>query len=407
MNFLSGILNALAEVWTHKLRSILTITCVFLGVSSLVVVVGLLTGLVTSWNTWFAEYGGLEKVSVTADEISDDQKQTVYSTITLADAEAIRRVSQRVARYVSPEMDMEGVVRRGARVFKTNIQGVERDALDVTKYSLRRGRFISAVDNLRAERVAVLGSAVAEALFGPNEQMIGSVIDVQGVPFTVVGLLQHYELLQDGANVLHSKNEIMFVPITAMQKRLVGRPEINTINVQVDDVQNLGKLKTQLANTLFQLHRGTRGYKIETGEASKEVLVKSERGYFAVGGGVAAVSLLVGGIGIMNLMLASINERVREIGVRKAIGAWNRDIFVQFISEAIALSLIGGVAGLFCGVGVIKILQHVLASSSPPILSVWAIVVGFSTSVAIGVLSGLYPALQASRLDPIEALRYE
>jgi ABC-type antimicrobial peptide transport system permease subunit len=207
--------------------------------------------------------------------------------------------------------------------------------------------------------------------------------------------------------VLKSKNEIVFIPITAMQRRVAGRSEINAINVQVSDVGRLRQLTNQLANILFQLHRGTRGYKIETGEASRELLVKSERGYYAVGGGVAAVSLLVGGIGIMNLMLASINERVREIGVRKAIGAWNRDIFVQFISEAIALSLIGGVAGIACGIGVVHVLQNVMAASSPPVLSAWAIIVGFCTSVAIGVLSGLYPAIQASRLDPIEALRYE
>ena len=407
MNFLSGIANALAEVWTHKLRSILTITCVFLGVSSLVVVVGLLTGLVTSWNTWFSEFGGLEKVSITAEEITEEQKQTLYSTITLEDAQAIRTVCGPLARYVSPEMDMEVVLRRGGRTVKLNAQGVEPDALQVTRYTLREGRFITAVDNFAVNNVVVLGSAAVRSLYSPNEPAIGSLINIRGVPFTVVGLLEHYELMQDGVNVLRSKNEIAFVPITAMQKRLAGRSEINTISVQVDHVGNLRQLTTQLANTFFRLHRGSRGYKIETGEASKELLVKSERGYFAVGGGVAAVSLLVGGIGIMNLMLASINERVREIGVRKAIGAWDRDIFVQFISEAVALSLIGGVAGLICGVGVIKILQDVLAASSPPILSVWAILVGFCTSVAIGILSGLYPAIQASRLDPIDALRYE
>jgi ABC-type antimicrobial peptide transport system permease subunit len=304
-------------------------------------------------------------------------------------------------------MDMEDVIRHNGRVLKINFQGVEADALPITRYSLRQGRFISAIDNLRGAQVAVLGSAAVTALFGPNEPVIGSIVEVRGVPFTVVGLLVHYELMQDGANVLRNKNQIVFVPITAMEKRLVGRPEINAINVQVNDLKNLSALKSQLANTLFRLHHGLRGYKIETGEASKELLAKSERGYFVVGGGVAVVSLLVGGIGIMNLMLASINERVREIGVRKAIGAWNRDIFLQFISEAIALSLIGGITGVLCGIGVIHILQGALADSSPPILSVWAIMVGFSTSVAIGVLSGLYPALQASRLDPIEALRYE
>lgn len=407
MNFFSGIFNALAEVWTHKLRSFLTITCVFLGVASLVVVVGLLTGLVTSWNTWFAEFGGLEKVSVTAEEIADDQKQTLYSTITLADADAIRRVCGPLAAYVSPEIDLETYLRRGGRSIKMNIEGVEKDALAVTHYSMAQGRFITDVDNAHNESVAVLGSAAVEALFTPNEPVVGSLISIRGAPFTVIGVLKHYELMQDGANVLHSKNEIVFVPIAAMEKRLAGRSEVNTINVQVDHVSNLRRLTNQLGNILFQLHRGTRGYKIETGESSQELLAKSERGYFAVGFSVAAVSLLVGGIGIMNLMLASINERVREIGVRKAIGAWNRDIFIQFISEAIALSLIGGVGGLICGIFVIRFLQNVLAASSPPILSGWAIVVGFSISVAIGILSGLYPAIQASRLDPIEALRYE
>ena len=407
MNFLAGIANALAEVWTHKLRSFLTITCVFLGVSSMVVVVALLNGLVSSWNTWFAEYGGLERVSITAEEIAEDQKQTLFSTLTLRDAEVIRRVCRGLAAYVSPELDMETVLRRGGRALKINVQGVEEEALRLTRYTLREGRFVNDLDNLRAQNVAVLGSAAATALYGPNEPPIGTTVRIRGLPFTVVGILKHYELMQDGVNVLKSKNEIVFVPITAMQRRVAGRAEINSINVQVSDVRRLRELTNQLANILFQLHRGTRGYKIETGEASRELLVKSERGYYAVGGGVAAVSLLVGGIGIMNLMLASINERVREIGVRKAIGAWNRDIFVQFISEAIALSLIGGLAGIACGIFVVQILQNVMAASSPPILSVWAIIVGFCTSVAIGVLSGLYPAIQASRLDPIEALRYE
>ena len=407
MNFLAGIANALAEVWTHKLRSFLTITCVFLGVLSMVVVVALLNGLVSSWNTWFTEYGGLERVSITAEEIAEDQKQTLFSTLTLRDAEVIRRVCHGLAAYVSPEMDLETVLRRGGQGLKINVQGVEEEALRLTRYTVTEGRFINDLDNLRADNVAVLGSAAAKGLYGPNEPPIGTIVKIKGVPFTVVGILKHYELMQDGVNVLKSKNEIVFVPITAMQRRIAGRAEINAVNVQVSDVRRLRQLTTQLGNLLFQLHRGTRGYKIETGEASRELLVKSERGYYAVGGGVAAVSLLVGGIGIMNLMLASINERVREIGVRKAIGAWNRDIFVQFISEAIALSLIGGIAGIVAGVAVVQILQNVMAASSPPVLSAWAIIVGFCTSVAIGVLSGLYPAIQASRLDPIEALRYE
>lgn len=407
MNLFAGVFNALGEAWAHKLRSFLTILCVLLGVASLMVVVGLLDGLVTSWNTWFTEYGGLEKVSVTAEEVADDQRQTLYSTITLQDARLIRAVCGPLTPYVSPELDLETHVGHAGRTVKMNVAGVDPDALHVNRYQLAEGRFITEADNVRSENMAVLGSAVVETLYAPNEPVLGSVVKIRGIPFLVVGVLKKYELMQEGVNVLKSKNEIVFIPIIGMQKRLAGRDELNSVNVTIDHVSNLRRLTTQLSNLLYQTHRSTRGYKITTGEASMDVLRKSERGYYAVGGGVAAVSLLVGGIGIMNLMLASINERVREIGVRKAIGAWNRDIFVQFIAEAIGLSLVGGAAGIVCGIIAIHFLQSILADSSPPILSIWAVVVGFSTSVVIGILSGLYPALQASRLDPIEALRYE
>ena len=407
MNFLAGILNGLTEVWAHKLRSLLTITCVLLGVSSLVVITGLLDGLVTSWNTWFTEFGGLEKVTVTAEEVTEEQRQRVFSTITLTDAATIRR-NISVARRVSPELSYEASVKRQGRFFKVYVTGVAPDALAVNRYALKEGRFITDLDNEGYEPVVVLGSSAVEALYGKNEKVLGSRIEIRAAPYTVVGVLQHCELMQEGVNVLRKKNEIIYTPVTTMQKRISGRMELDSVNVQVTDVRFLRRLTTQIGNVLRHLHTGRAGgYKIETGEEMMEVLGKSRRSYFAVGGAVAAVSLLVGGIGIMNLMLASINERLREIGVRKAIGAWGWDIFVQFLAEAITLSVLGGLFGVAVGIGVIEYLQTTMMESSPPILSLTAIAVGFSISVVIGVLSGLYPAVRASRLDPIEALRYE
>jgi putative ABC transport system permease protein len=405
-NFIAGISNGLAEVWAHKLRSLLTITCVFLGVASLTAVMGLLEGLATSWSTWFAEFGGLEKVSAVAEDSVDDQRQIVFSTLTLRDAAAVRKLCKDAA-YISPEIFTEALTLHRGRMLKVPVQGVERDALVVNRYELKAGRFITDADNLGYENVAVLGSAPVETLFEPGETVLGSTIYIKGLPFRVVGELRHYTLMQEGENVLRQKNEVVFIPLTAMQKKILGKPELSSLSVQVRDVSALRRFKTQFTNILWQNHRGKRGYKIDTAEEMMETMQKSRRSYFAVGGGVAAVSLLVGGIGIMNLMLASINERVREIGIRKALGAWGWDIFVQFIAEAITLSLIGGVAGAAFGVGLIRYLQVAMADSSPPVLSSNAVLVGFSISVAIGVLSGLYPALKASKLDPIEALRYE
>jgi putative ABC transport system permease protein len=405
-NLSAGVSNGLSEVWSHKLRSLLTMTCVFLGVASLTAVMGLLEGLVASWETWFAEFGGLEKVEAIALSEVDDQRQISISNINIADAHAVRQLC-RDAAYISPEIYLETLAAHGGKSMKTPIVGATRDAQPVSRYEMKAGRFLTDTDNLHYENVAVLGSAPVAALYEVGEPVVGSTIFIMGTPFRVIGLLKHYELMQEGQNALHKKNEIIYIPLTSMQRKVVGKPELSSLNVRVRSVPVLGRFKTQFTNLLKQNHPGRVGYKIDTAEAMKEDLAKSRRSYFAVGGGVAAISLLVGGIGIMNLMLASINERVREIGIRKALGAWGWDIFVQFVAEATTLSLLGGIVGAAFGVGLIKYLQQLMVNSSPPVLSPNAVLVGFSISVAIGVISGLYPAVKASQLDPIEALRYE
>jgi len=407
MNFLAGILNGLAEVWSHKLRSLLTITCVCLGVTSMVVITGLVSGMVASWNVWFVQYGGMEKISVHGDEVADEQKHTVYSKLTMADANAIRRTCPH-ATWISPEIDLEQTrIRHAGKISTMTVEGAEPDVLPVQTLALAKGRFINAADLAGFARVAVLGHSAIDDLYETNEPVLGSKVAIKGELFTVIGVLKHYRLIQDGENVLHEKNEIVFVPLTTMQRCLTGTAELNSIGLRVRNVADLRKTVSQVKNVLRQIHPDQRGYKVKTHEEWREGLAKSEKSYFEVGGAVAAVSLLVGGIGIMNLMLASINERVREIGVRKAIGAWGWDIFVQFLAEAILLSLLGGILGIVAGGCLIHYLQQVLVKTSPPVLSMAAVLMGFGISVVIGIVSGVYPAVRASRLDPIEALRYE
>jgi ABC-type antimicrobial peptide transport system permease subunit len=228
-------------------------------------------------------------------------------------------------------------------------------------------------------------------------------------PFTVVGLLHDYQQMESGHNILGWKNFVGFVPITAMQRRMTGSDQLDYLNIRVDDERNLGTVTDQIDSALLGTHRGILDFSVESQQANVQQVRAKRKSFFEVGCGVGVITMLVGGIGIMNLMLASINERVREIGIRKAVGAWTRDIFVQFIAEAMTLSFIGGVAGVTLGVLAIRVLRIYMkgGENSPPRLSLPSVVIGLAFSVLVGVVAGIYPAVKASRLDPIEALRYE
>jgi putative ABC transport system permease protein len=409
VNFLTGIFNGLREIWAHKLRSALTMVCVLLGVASLVVIVGFVEGLFQNWKVWIAESGGLEKLAIHDDQAPNSKRtrEGLLQGRTLKDAEAIAALS-RHARCVSPEVDLPGSrVRRKGKNFRVPTSGVTEAIFFINRYELDQGRSISHYDVTHVENVVVLGTAVVEALYAEGEEILGTTVTINGFPFTVVGVLKKYSLGDGDYNLLERKNRQALIPISTMQKKIVGRPELTWLNVQIKDISKLREAVDELDNIMTHSHGGVHDFQVQTQEETLRDLEKMQRNFILVGGGIGVITLLVGGIGIMNLMLASINERVREIGIRKALGAWNSDIFIQFLAEAVALSILGGLCGVLMGSGVIKILQTVMQNSAPPQISIMAVMVGFSFSVLMGILSGIYPAFQASRLDPIEALRYE
>jgi ABC-type antimicrobial peptide transport system permease subunit len=330
----------------------------------------------------------------------------------MADVWAIQRLSKHIE-AVSATCQAGESLTFGGNASYVSTSGATPGTRIVERYDVDRGRFITDLDLARASPVIVLGSKPAQDLFKGRVDPLGQVVQIDRKPFVVVGLFHEYRDMHGTQNYMRWKNEVAYVPLTAAQRRLSGDDKIDSLTLRVDDTANLGRLTDEASSILMGTHRGVRDFSVENRQSNLAAESAMRRNYYVVGCGVGAVTLLVGGIGIMNLMLASINERVREIGIRLALGAWGRDIFAQFLAEAITLSMLGGVAGVGVGVLVIRALDHAMGGgddatgSAPPVLSWPAVGIGLAFSVVVGVVAGLYPAARASRLDPIEALRYE
>jgi ABC-type antimicrobial peptide transport system permease subunit len=405
----SGVTNGLGEIWGHKLRSLLTISCVMLGVASMVVTTGFMEGFFGTWEASLNEQGGLEKITGAPQRLAERQAPLgpVSRGFTMEDARALRELVPALG-VLSPEIDDSGVrLTRGNRRHTGRVQGVTDGIFEINRYEVAEGRMFSELDMHDRADVIIIGSEVREKCFSPGENPVGRFLDYNGRPFLVIGVLRHYERLYGTYNTLRWKNDIAFIPITTMSAKVKRSDQLSWLNMKAADLSRLREAVDSAGNVFAQQHRGIIDFKVETNEASLASFASTKASFVIGGSAIAGVSLLVSGIGIMNLMLASINERVREIGIRKAIGATPFNIFSQFVAEAVTLSLLGGAAGIAVAVGVIKGLAYVIPPGSAPLLAPSAFVVGFAFSVTAGVLAGVYPAIQAAKLDPIEALRYE
>ncbi|MFI5358085.1 MAG: ABC transporter permease [Opitutales bacterium] len=396
------------EIRSNAFRATLTILGVALGVAALVAMLGVLESMLTGMQTFNAVRGGLTKIVVTEQAVPVEQAHLKYLSAgrTLRDVEALNRNASLV-RNVSPEVDLDWQpVAHAGQSDWAMIHGSTPALQALYDLELQQGRFLSDLDTDQSAEVCVLGSLIASQIFQPGEPVIGQRVKIGTHAFTVVGVMKRYMSRLAGRNALWRRNETVWMPITTAQKRFTGSPRITSLEMQAIDLPAMVPAMEEVESILRPIHRWVRDYKLGNELETMQDFGRQQQRLRASLGGVAALSLLIGGIGIMSVMLAGVNDRIREIGVRKALGAQQSDIFLQFLLEATFLSLLGGIGGVFGGIGLIHLLDQVMITQ-PPVLVPAALVLGAVASMLTGLFAGLYPALRAAALDPIEALRAE
>jgi putative ABC transport system permease protein len=433
MNPLVAISIGLREIAAHKFRTCLSMLGIILGVSSLIATMALTRGIEEGTRVFMQQVGGLELVSIVNKEPSSSKYEfaNLSPGRTLRDAEAIRRSATFIS-HVSPEISLNTAVATegGGNPDRRVVRGVYPDHFVIGMHQAAAGRFLTPLDIERGSRCAVVGDTVAKNLWPgiPPELIVGKTILIDNRPFEVVGVLALYEMEEQARarragkrstrrwDPFRQKNEAVLVPFTTMFHELrsgafpldsLETMKLETLTVRVGDLDYFHPALDQVRAVLDITHRGVDDFDLDTRQEWFDSMESYVRATRLSGGLISAISLVVGGIGIMNIMLASISERVREIGIRLAVGARQRDIFWQILIESVLVSLLGGLLGILASLGLIEILKTIAPDQNVPVLTPDAILLAVGFAIAAGLLSGLYPAAKASSIDPITALRYE
>ena len=404
----SGARNGLLEVWSNKVRSLLSMGGIVLGVAALVAMVGIVQGMLGNMRASFERSGGILKLEVHSAEAPESQQHIagISPGLTWWDGETIQRAAP-LAAFVNPVIDMrwERFIYKGQREGAI-LHGVTPDMISIQQRRVKHGRFISDTDIKLNNPVIVIGEHLRRDYFLEQEHGIGEQLSIRGQLYTIIGQLE--PLSSEGESRRNWEERFNYIPATTVMSRYRGDDTVSRIEILARNAEEMPDLIEQVENTLTQTHRGIQDFEVRTQDERLQEMKKLENSFIYSMGGIAAISLLVGGIGIMNVMLASVSERIREIGVRKAIGARSHDIFIQFMAEAVLISVLGGLLGLLASVGLLSVARDMIPSGGNIALIYWdAMLVGFVFSTGIGLISGIYPAMRAAKLDPIEALRYE
>ncbi len=408
MNLPQSILEALESLNANKLRSGLTILGIVIGVAAVIAMLAVGQGAQNSITGSISGIGS-NLLFVFSGNMQEEVRNV--KQLTLADANALMdQFSAPSVAAVAPVITGNVTITYGSKRATTSVSGITPDYQTVRNYTLLEGDFITQEQLLGMSSVVVLGPETADKLFERRDGVAGEMVRIEGQPFRVIGVLA-----PKGGSSFGSQDDVAMVPLTTAQTRLLrrGRDRIDTILVSAVSAEGVKSASDEVTQILRSRHRTGLGQDDFT-VFTQEDFVNTARTITGVLtiflGGIAAISLLVGGIGIMNIMLVSVTERTREIGLRKAIGARRKDILIQFLTESALLSLLGGILGIAFGWLIAFVVGKVAAANNTPFTPVVgfnAILMATLFSTAVGLFFGLYPANRAASLEPVEALRYE
>ncbi|HEY7443486.1 MAG TPA: ABC transporter permease [Vicinamibacterales bacterium] len=397
---------ALKALGRNKMRTALTMLGMIIGVSAVITLVAMGSGAQSVIENQI-KGAGTNMIIVRAGNFTFGgvrQGSGAASTLTVDDAEALRQQIPGI-QYLAAGVNQRTQVVAGNQNWFTRIQGTDVDFPLIRAWPVRTGVFFSPQDVNGAAKVAVLGATVNERLFGVDADPVGQIIRIRNQPFKVIGVMAR----KGQAAMSDDMDDTIFAPYTTVQKKLLGINFIHEITISAASAGSTSTVADEVALALRSQHKIVPGedddFTVRTLEEMADIRTQAMGTFTTLLAGIAGVSLIVGGIGIMNIMLVSVTERTREIGLRMAVGARNRDVLLQFLVEAIVLSLLGGGVGIALGFAVAEGMTRFLAwpAEVPPD----AVAMAFGFAAATGVFFGFYPAQKAARLDPIDALRHE
>lgn len=403
--FWESVLIGLDNLKANKLRSFLTMLGIIIGVAAVIAMVSIGMGVRSKIENSISSLGSNLIIVIPGATAPNGMRLAAGSnnSLTVQDAQAIARAVPGVS-AVAPSVQRQYQVVYGNKNWTTNVQGTTPDFTTVRNFAVIEGNFFTAKSLEQRERVAVLGQTVVDNLFG-NIDPIGQTIRINNTPFRVVGVLESKGQSAGGQD----QDDMVLIPLTTAQERLMGITWVNSISIQAVSGDVVDQVQDAVTALLHTRHRISPGQPDDfTVRNLSAVLATAQEATGTITlflGSVAAISLLVGGIGIMNIMLVSVTERTREIGIRKALGATNRAIMLQFVIEAAVIGLTGGCIGIVAGLATTWLITQFGGLNT--VVSGPSILIAFVFSVLVGLCFGVYPARKAAMLDPIEALRYE